>query len=199
MSSAIDFYNQYLAKLQSKAEEAVKDAIEKSYAEYFAVADEKLRDIYEETINDFYDKYPRSFYKPRGSLYRLIETKHGKDYLEIWFEPSRISYRNGYAGENGLYEYVFRQGWHGGADIDGNMLVPWTSPPMAYDGDTAPWSSKPWQDQQISHGWKPAKQASISPLDDFKNRVDKYHSSEYQQDYQKIWNKYKASIRINMS
>lgn len=200
MSSAqSDFYEQYMKKLKSRAEEAVKDAQKKAFAEYFEVADEKIRDIYKKTIYDFYASYDRSFYKPRegGSLYKLIETKVGDDYLDMWFEESRISYRDdGYSGEDGLYNQVFRQGWHGGANIGGNMLVPWAAPPVKYDGEETPWSSRK---PGTKYGWKQAEKAPISPLDDFKNRIDKYQKSEYQQDYEKIWNKHKGNIKISMS
>ena len=122
----------------------------------------------------------------------MIQTKKASDYLSIWFEPSLISYRNGYAGENGLYDQVFRQGWHGGANINGEMLVPWAAPPIVYDGDKTPWSSP------IKHSWKQAEKAPISPLQDFKRRINQYQKTEYQKDYENIWNKYKSNIKIDI-
>ena len=110
-SKQSDFYKSYMETLQKKAKEAVSKAQEKTFEEYFEVADTKIRDIYKKTIIDFYQDYtPPRFYDRRGSLFNLIQTKRGSDYLSIWFDPSKISYRNGYAGEDGLYETVFRQG-----------------------------------------------------------------------------------------
>ena len=163
------FYDAYIKKLQKKAEEAVKDAQKKAFAEYFETVDKKIREIYKSTIDDFYN-YDRSFYNPRGSLYHLINTKSSDDYLSIWFDPSKISYRNGYSGEDGLYDQIFRKGWHGGANINGNMLIPYTNPPIAYNGDKKPWDKpEPWMtNENIKHGWISAERASISPLNDFK-------------------------------
>lgn len=194
------FYQSYIKKLQEKAKEAVKEAQEKSFSEYFNVAEKKIRTIYKDTITDFYNSYPNPFYDRRGSLYDLIQTKKATDYLSIWFEPSLISYRNGYAGENGLYDQVFRQGWHGGANINGEMLVPWTTPPVEYDGDRTPWSfPEPWNKRVgIKHGWGQAEKAPISPLQDFKRRIDQYQKTEYQKDYEIIWNKYKSNIKIDI-
>ena len=99
-SKQSDFYKSYMENLQKKAKEAVSKAQEKTFEEYFEVADTKIRDIYKKTIIDFYQDYtPPRFYDRRGSLFNLIQTKRGSDYLSIWFDPSKISYRNGYAGE----------------------------------------------------------------------------------------------------
>lgn len=194
------FYQSYIKELQEKAKEAVKEAQEKSFSEYFDVAEKKIRTIYKDTITDFYNSYPNPFYDRRGSLYDLIQTKKATDYLSIWFEPSLISYRNGYAGENGLYDQVFRQGWHGGANVKhrGRMLVPWSYPTLEYNRETSPWEPEIWNSESILSGWKLAEKAPISPLQDFKRRIDQYQKTEYQKDYEIIWNKYKSNIKIDI-
>lgn len=197
-----DFYKSYMSKLQTKAKEAVKDAQKKAFSEYFEVADKKIREIYKSVITDFYRDYTPRFYDRRGSLYNLIQTKHGDDYLQIGFNPSKIAYRNGYAGEDGLYETVFRQGWHGGAMVHGSMLYPIgkyeDGKPRAYDGTYKDGVYKPYEDEDYKYSWTVANKAAISPLDDFKKRLDVYQESEYQQDYEEIWNKYKSNIKIDM-
>ena len=197
-NSHYDFYKKYIDALEVKAKEAVKEAQKKAFAEYFEVADKKIRKIYNDTITDFYESYGRTFYKPRGSLYDLINIERTDEYLEIDFNPSMISYRNGYSGEDGLYTQVFRQGWHGGANINGNMLVPWTNPAEPYDGDKKPWAfPEPWGRRiGVKHGWSHAEKSPISPLEDFRKRIDEYHETEYQSDYNEIWNKHKQNIKI---
>lgn len=194
------FYESYIKKLQEKANKAVKEAQEKSYSEYFDVAEKKIRAMYKDVINDFYNSYPDSFYEKhkgrRGSLYNLLQTKKTTDYLSIWFDPSLISYRNGYAGEKGLYTTVFREGWHGGANKYGGMKYPVgrfkkDETVRYYDGEYHPYDD-------IRYLWTPAKKASISPLQDIKNRIDKYQETEYQKDYDEIWNRNKANIKISM-
>lgn len=192
-----NFYKDYMEQLQLKAKAAVKKAQEKTFEEYFEVADKKIRGIYKNTITDFYKDYYPHFYDRRGSLYDLIQTKYGTDYLSISFDPSKISYRNGYSGEDGLYNTVFRQGWHGGAMIRGSMLYPVgkyeNGKPRAYDG-----TYKPYEDENYKYNWIVANRASISPLNDFRNRIDEYQKNEYQKDYEKIWNRNKQNIRIEM-
>lgn len=200
LNNQSSFYRLYIKKIQEKAKEAVKEAQEKSFSEYFDVAEKKIRTIYKDTITDFYNSYPNPFYDRRGSLYDLIQTKKTTDYLSIWFEPSLISYRNGYAGENGLYDQVFRQGWHGGANVKhrGRMLVPWSYPTLEYNGKTSPWEPEIWNSESILSGWRLAEKAPISPLQDFKRRIDQYQKTEYQKDYENIWNKYKSNIKIDI-
>ena len=197
-----DFYKSYMSKLQTKSKEAVKDAQKKAFSEYFEVADKKIREIYKSVITDFYRDYTPRFYDRRGSLYNLIQTKCGDDYLQVGFNPSKISYRNGYSGEDGLYETVFRQGWHGGAIVHGSMLYPIgkyeDGKPRAYDGTYKDGVYKPYEDEDYKYSWIVANKAAISPLEDFKKRLDAYQESEYQQDYEEIWNKYKSNIKIDM-
>lgn len=199
-SKHTDFYQNYIDKLQKKANEAVKEAQQKTFAEFFDdVAPKKIRDIYNDVITRFYEDYHPTFYDRRGSLYKLLTLKSGADYLEIGFDPSKISYRNGYNGEDGLYTKVFKEGWHGGANIEGKMLIPWTAPPVEYDGDSKPWAyPEPWGRRLgIKHGWEHA-QRSTPPLLSFKQALKHYEETEYQQDYEKIWNKYKSNIKIEM-
>ena len=47
-------------------------------------------------------------------------------------------------------------------------------------------------------GGKHIYKASISPLQDFKRRIDQYQKTEYQKDYENIWNKYKSNIKIDI-
>ena len=199
-----DFYKSYISKLQTKTKEAVQDAQKKAFSEYFEVADKKIREIYKSVITDFYKDYTPRFYDRRdgGSLYQLIQTKCGDDYLQIGFNPSRISYRNGYASEDGLYETVFRQGWHGGAMVQGSMLYPIgkyeNGKPRVYDGTYKDGVYKPYDDEDYKYSWTIANKAAISPLEDFKKKLNAYQESEYQQDYEKIWNKHKSNIKIDM-
>lgn len=195
-----DYYRNYMNKLKDKANSAVKEAQQNAFAEFFEdVAPKKIRDIYNDVITKFYEDYRPTFYDRRGSLYKLLILKSGKDYLEVGFDPSKISYRNGYNKEDGLYTKVFREGWHGGANIEGEMLIPWTNPPVEYDGDPRPWMfPEPWVRRiGMKHGWCEAHRSS-SPLLNFKQAIENYQKTEYQQDYEMVWNKHKSNIKIEM-
>ena len=204
-----DFYKSYMGKLQVKAKESVKDAQDKAFSEYFKVADKKIKKIYRSVITDFYQSYIPNFYDEeyrRGSLYNLLETKCNKNELSISFNPSKISYRNGYAESSssngvsgGLYDLVFRQGWHGGALIDGKMRYPVGIQDNGlykpYDGlDNKSYET---YDDIVKFRWGKAHQTR-APLEDFRSRINEYQKTEYQQDYEEIWDKYKSNIKIDM-
>ena len=204
-SNHSDFYKEYIKKLQKKAEEAVANAQKEAYAEYFKVAEEKIYELYQSTIIDFYADYKPHFYKRRENkgLKHLLQTKREHNYLEGWFDPAMIPYRNGYSESSdsdgvsgGLYDLVFRQGWHGGAMVNGSMLYPVGG--KAYDGDYDNGRYRPYEDRNHKYGWTPAKRSSISPLDDFLQRLNEYQKEEYQHDFEKIWNKHKSNIKIDM-
>ena len=199
-SKQSDFYKSYMETLQNKAKEAVSKAQEKTFEEYFEVAEKKIKNIYRTAIDYFYESYIPNFYDEeyrRGSLYYLLQTKREKDGLLMSFDPSKLSYRNGYSesssspGVNGgLYDLVFRQGWHGGALIDGKMRYPVGIQSnrlyKPYDGI----GNKPYEtyDDVAKFCWGKAYKTR-SPLEHFRYMIDEYQKTEYQEDYEKIWNK----------
>lgn len=203
-----DFYKSYMETLQKKAKEAVSKAQEKTFEEYFEVAEKKINNMYRTVIDYFYDSYIPNFYDRRdgGSLYYLLQTKREKDGLLMSFDPSKLSYRNGYSesssspGVNGgLYDLVFRQGWHGGALIDGKMRYPVGIQSNGlykpYDGI----GNKPYETygDVAKFCWGKAYKTR-SPLEHFRSMINEYQKTEYQEDYEKIWNKNKSNIKINM-
>lgn len=208
-SKQSEFYKSYIEELQRKAKIAVKNAQEETFEEYFEVAEKKIKKIYNTVIDYFYSSYIPNFYDEeyrRGSLYYLLQTECKKDCLSISFDPSRISYRNGYAESSnsegvsgGIYDLVFRQGWHGGALIDGKMRYPVGIQSNGlykpYDGI----GNKPYEtyNDVAKFYWGKAHKTR-SPLEHFRSMIDEYQKTEYQQDYEKIWNKNKSNIKIDM-
>ena len=198
------YYDIYFKELQKKAEIVVKEKQKEAMKDFFEVAETKIKKIYKSTIDTFYGSYNPHFYDRTGNLYYLFQTKRTDDYLSIWFDPSKISYRNGYSESSnsdgvkgGLYDLIFRHGWHGGALVNGSMLYPVGKENgsfKAYDGTYKDGRYKPYE--EISYKWAPAVKASISPLDDFKIRLDKYMDTEWQTDYDKIWERKKSEIKL---
>lgn len=85
--------------------------------------DKEIKEIFLSAINEFYEDYSpvEGGYIRDYSMRSLLETNHvtgDNPKLEFWFEPSNMTaFRNGYDGEDGLYDQTFRKGWHGGADM----------------------------------------------------------------------------------
>lgn len=198
------YYESYFQKLQKKAEIAVKEKQKEAIKVFFEVAETKIKKIYKSAIDFFYESYSPHFYDRSGSLYYLLQTKRNDDYLSVWFDPSKISYRNGYSESSssdgvtgGLYDLVFRRGWHGGAMVNNSMLYPVGKENgsfKAYDGTYKDGRYKPYE--EISYKWAPAVRASISPLNDFRRRLKKYTDTEWQTDYDKIWEHKKSEIKL---
>lgn len=79
---------------------------------------EKLNIIAESTIEDFYDDYTPSGYRRVYDMYNTYKINVELDEFEIvWdidYDPNYMQYHGGL--NDYLFDIVFMQGWHGGAD-----------------------------------------------------------------------------------
>ena len=138
----------------------------------------KLTEFYKISVLEFYNSYPNPIYDRRGSLDNLFKTKREGNILRYWFEPSEITSRTGYAGEDGLYTTVFKEGWHGGAMHDGVMRYRTPIPYYIYWG-------------------KPAVQ-TLSPFEMFTALKEDYEKRGFRNDYKNIWISSLNNIGINV-
>lgn len=190
------YYNDYLDRLTKRVKEQVQTQVQtvlkevrrRTYIEFFTLLKSKVENMYRDAIDEFYEDYDPLYYRRRNSLYDLIDITLGKDSLTIEFDPSKITYRDGTGGnENGLYDLVFRQGYHGGSTKDTkgthpNPGVPyWRTPYLLY-----------------SYWGQRAAKAPISPLLNFKLKLYKYQKSELQKDFDELWKKNVSNIEITL-
>ena len=186
------WFDSYVNDLKQNAMKKIDIAVAETKKEFFPLATKKIKKIYNDVITDFYE-YNRKFYKPRGSLYDLLECRTDNEYIYMSFDPSKIPNRGGYYSEDdGLYRTVFVEGWHGGANISDKMLIPFRSPAEEYNGKDKPWDTS--RGKGVKQSWKTATKAEISPLKDFENRFYEYQDSEYENDFVEIWNKNASKI-----
>lgn len=180
-----EYYTRYLESLTSKVKVAVKQALRYTWADFFAVVDEKIHSMFDEVVQGFYSDYTPGFYDRNESLYEILQTELSEDSLSIQFDPSKMTpFRNGYDGEDGLYDQVFRRGWHGGAASgEGHP-----SPGTPYWRTPVPYYNR-WGHE--------AAFASLSPLDELKRRVTDYENYEMQADFNRIWSVYASNIKID--
>ena len=144
------------------------------------LVENKLNLLFELSIIKFYSSYTPLFYTPRrNSLYNLFHVKRGDSYLEYWFDSSQITSRDGYAGEDGLYTTVFKEGYHGGAKHDGEML--WRKPVPYYTS----WG-------------RSAERATISPYDMYITLKEDYEKHGFRTDFKNIWLDQLFSIGLNV-
>ena len=190
------FYADYMNKLKQKAVEAVRKAVAVTWQEFFVSVEVNMREIFNDVIQHFYDDYEPLHYIRDNSLYELLQTRLSPegDSIAIWFEPSAMtSFRSGYVGEDGLYDQVFRHGWHGGADhiasykeakygVHPNPGVPYWRTPIPY----------------YTHWGDPAKVASMAPLQEFRMRIAEYQRYAMISEFNRIWERNKQNIKIDI-
>lgn len=196
-SSAFDSYTK---EIQARAEAALKRVYIATYKEYFKDLEADMKALFEKTIDEFYDDYkPREGeYIRSHSLYALLRTElslgdeEGEQGLFIDFDPGEMShYRNGYAGDDGLYDLVFRRGWHGGADkISDEKQAKWGVHPSP----GTPYYRKPKKAGYPRWGRK-AERMSPSPLNRMKQYVREYEKNisqaKFNAIFQREWQKVK--------
>lgn len=188
------YYEAYMEKLKRKAKAAVKQAMDQTWRDFLPAMREHIRLLFNETIDAFYADYVPIIYERTGSLYDILYTRldNGGRELTVGFDPTRMtSFRDGYDGEDGLYDQVFRHGWHGGADK--------ISDEKAEQYGAHPEPGTPYWREPIPFYTRWGGRAAVAgtaPLDDFKARLEEYQENEMQSDFDRIWNRNKANIKI---
>lgn len=187
---------------KKQAEEKLKKAAPKIAETFGKKLDSELHNIYNSVIAEFYASYTPTFYKRNTTegLMTMFKTSLQHGIFSADFDETQLSYRNGYSGEDGLYQTVFREGWHGGAKIDDGMLVPVRyskGHAEAYDGETVnSWSNAKWQSpyENRTAKWLPARKAPISPLENFYKKKEVYEKGQMENDFLTIY--YKEMNRV---
>ena len=171
---AIDYekyYENYIEEATKQLREHNQRIIEETAKDFFKLMDGKLRNIFETVITQFYSSYTPLYYKrrgSRGSLYKLLQTSYSDIHWEGEFDPGEIVSRTGYNAENGLYDVIFRQGWHGGAKHNGSYY--WRKPIPIW-----------------TRWGREAEKATIAPLAMFQSLVKEYREKELQKDWDKLY------------
>ncbi len=191
MSGAL---GKYIAQLKQEIYKQIEEILEEVYPQLFAVIEERIRTIFNDAIRGFYSDYSPISYKRRNDMYALLETQRGDDHLKVWFEPGNMGgFRNGYVGEDGLYDQTFRRGWHGAFTRD------WTlsgyrqgEGVVVKRGGGVPWSSS------FVHGGLPTVVSDPSPLTEIKEKFEEYKHKQLRDDFLELWNKNKYKMKISL-
>lgn len=181
-------FDDYERNLIKYIEKKVKECEPIINQRILKTVDSRFHDFFNIAVENFYNGYTPSFYKTRrNTLKNIFVTKIVNGRLTFWFDPDLMSYRGESVGyEDGLYRTVFKEGWHGGAQFNGNdSLYPWRQPPIAYNGDYEDGRKKPWEDRKHS-AWKPAERESISPYEHFITLKSDYERIGYAKDLKQI-------------
>jgi len=180
------------------AERAVHDAVEKAQPEFLNILEERVKNIFNSAIDAFYADYSPDYYGRSHSLYDLMQIERGEESLSVWFEPKEMSsFRNGYNGEDGLYDQVFRKGWHGGAGgISEEKADVYGAHPGYMPGGNVPVWRTPVP--YYTRWGRPAEVMSPSPLEKIKEDVDIYSSKQMGADFRQCLDKHLRDTRLKL-
>ena len=116
-------------------------------------------------------------YSRRFSLYDILDVDYDENDMTIsWdFNPEAMTFRSGYGGEDGLYDLVFKEGWHGGARSGpyhpGNGDARWRYPNPFYTD---------WFEDD------PAERAAIAPIDNWKKKLSEYEKNTLAEKFERL-------------
>ena len=200
-------YQNAMEEVQARAHKAIEKVMPDVYRDWLSLIEQHVKEIFEASVDLFYYSYSPEYYQRSFSLYNLLKTELGDDYLDIWFEPEAMThFRSGYGGEDGLYDQVFRKGWHGGAD-HGDYYSSY-SPGEEDSGykiiiNKHPSPGIPYYRtplQYYRYWGKPAAIAATPPLDIYRNAVDEYQHDQggIYADYYTAWNRNAHKINFNI-
>lgn len=181
------------------AERAVHEAVAKAHPEFLDILEERVTNIFNNAIDAFYMDYPTpEFYERSHSLYNLMQIERGDKSLSVWFEPEEMSsFRNGYDGEEGLYDQVFRKGWHGGAaSISEDKSDRYGIHPGYMPGGNVPVWRTP--SPYYTHWGRAAEVMSPSPLERIKEDVDAYSSGQMSDDFRHCLNRHLKNTTLKL-
>lgn len=185
------FYKKYFQRMQDSVDKQAKAAKEEAWKEWCTYVKSKIEELAKGVADDFYADYQPEFYERRGSLYRVLQIKIEDNGATLTgsFDEQALTFRNGYGGEDGLYDQVFRKGWHGGAgSIDPNKAAVMGEHPSP---GTPYWRkpySPPGSKKTGYYRWgRPADMAPIPPLELFNQRLDRFLTQDAHPYYHELY------------
>ena len=155
-SAFISGIDSLFGDLQSKATKILKQSIDECGPEI----ERRGKEIFKQVVDDFYGSYSPVVYNRNKSMENILELEYSSQGMDISYEPSRMSSTNGTLSGQGLYELVFKEGYHGGAKF----------------GTGHPNPGTPYWRQPIDYYyyWSRPAAKSEPPYDEFDKRFDEY-------------------------
>ena len=196
MANIDNIGNEVVNKIHKVIEFAMRRWLEDIYSDYSIYYTGTLQRIFNEAMKAFYRDYIPIRYKRRESLYNILVLDIVKEMgavsgIDIDFDNDAIAYRPNkdgggrYSGEDGLYDLVFKKGWHGGADhaAEGKQ-PPHPAPGVPY-----------WRAGNHFERWgRRAKKAKESPFNAFIRKYKDYVDQDMQDDFDSIMDYMEPSL-----
>lgn len=106
-----------------------KKVSEKVYAD--------IKKLFEQGVKDYYEAYSPIYYRRTNSLYKAYKITLKNNYIS-WDVGSHLipkTHRVDSIDDTYIFNYMFEQGFHGGANTEDGML--WRTPPPVVSGQKA--------------------------------------------------------------
>lgn len=200
-------YSKIVDRNRERAQNAIAKIMPDVYRDWLTLIEQNVRRIFNEAVDAFYSDYTPNVYDRSNSLYNLLQMKRGEDYIDMWFDTSKMtSFRNGYNGEDGLFDQVFVKGWHGGADHGDYSTFVRFNDDMSYEQTVFtphPNPGTPFWREPVPYytRWgEPARVAPISPQKNYEEKLSEYQTSQsgIYADYHRAWDQNKHKLSYNL-
>lgn len=200
-------YSKIADRIRENAQKAVQKIMPGVYRDWLVLIRQNVERIYSDVVESFYNDYSPVEYRRNYSLADLLQAEAGKDYLDLSFDTSRMTpFRSGYRGVDGLFDQVFMKGWHGGANKGDYSTFVRFNGDMSYEQKVYtphPAPGTPYWREPIPFytNWgRPAEIATISPYQDYTQRVEQYQTSQdgIYADYYKAWTQNEHKLNYNL-
>lgn len=130
-----DFYDRLTTlanRVLDEMNKVSKDTVEKTYAEFGIYQRDKIRQIFNDAVGHFYAAYTPTQYERTYGLYDVLNISYDRygrvmyDEILDLLDPGRM-HTDRKGGD--LFQKVFMEGWHGGAENIGTSEDIWGSHP----------------------------------------------------------------------
>ncbi len=200
---AKDYYGNMVDRMKKSVIKEINAASDKMWEEYFQILKNKAVEIFKNAVAEFYNGYDAKHANDRTySMYDILEVEadayhfHAEflpEKMEGWQEHPTPGVQGFYHAEDGLYDTVFRHGWHGGASKIANSKIrqfgyySHPNPGMPYWG---------WKTRRGYWTWgDPSIPELISPLRRIKIEWERFMDRDAPAIRERLRSKYYARIK----
>lgn len=173
--------------------ESAKKAIDEYFEFYFTPI---VKRYFGEAVSKFYSYKPK-YYRRQKRLGTILNIGREDNVLQFSFDETKLPYRNELVGrEDGLYNLVFIEGWHGGAYSGDYTVLPGRTIYTPRPQRGTPY----WRNAKDSfRSWgRMAERDDVSPYDNMMQHIIRYWNTKAQNQVQNLFDKYMNQYRIKL-
>lgn len=179
-SGLLPSMKKYVESIKDNLNKACNDAIRQSVQDVFPKIEQRGQEMFMHTIHEFYGSYNPIYYARTGSMYDLLHIEFSDKTVNWGYDPEKMQTSNGSLSADGLYDFAFIKGWHGGAPGGPN-----------HPSSGVPYWRRPYGSYKV---WGSPAAVSASPYEAFEQEFNEYLDNEATEEIQSIFNAYLSRI-----